>query len=87
MNKSNQKPICTEANFVGNRLATALDLVGPDKKTLREKYLVGEPRNCPCGTAEDMKRKGFVGIYEKESHHRIPPTKLTFLMQRAVHEW
>lgn len=87
MNRNTKKPTCTEANFIGNRLATALDLLGPDKKTLREKYLVGDPRDCPIGTADDMKRRGFVGIYEKESRHRIPAAKLSFLLQKAVAEW
>ena len=60
--------ICNETNYVGNRLATALDLPGPDRKTLRDKYLIGDPRDCPLGKAEEMKRRGYVGIYEKEPH-------------------
>jgi hypothetical protein len=87
MNKNNKKPVFSEANFIGNRLASSLDLVGPDQKTLREKYLVGDPRDCPIGAAEEMKRRGYVGIYEKESRHRIPPAKLSFLLQKAVAEW
>lgn len=59
--------VCSAANFVGNRLSTCLDLVGPDKKTLREKYHIGEPRDCPAGNSEQMKRRGFVGIYQKSS--------------------
>ena len=62
-------------------------LTGPDSKTLREKYLVGDPPDCPLGTAEEMKRRGYVGIYEKEQRHRIPPAKLNFLMQKAASEW
>lgn len=57
---------CNAATFVGNRLASCLDLVGPDKKTLRQKYLIGDPRDCPAGTATEMKKRGFVGIYQKE---------------------
>jgi hypothetical protein len=52
--------------FVGNRSVRCLDLVGPDKKTIRQKYLIGEPHSCPMGTAEEMKRRGFVGIYLRE---------------------
>lgn len=59
-------PVCDETSFVGNRRATTLDLIGPDMKTLREKYMIGEPRDCPMGTGERMKRLGFVGIYERE---------------------
>jgi hypothetical protein len=58
--------LCDETNYVGNRLASSLDLPGPDHKTLREKYLIGEPRDCPIGKAAEMKRRGFVGIYEKD---------------------
>lgn len=52
--------------FLGNRLASSLDLVGLDRKTLRQKYDIGEPFDCPLGNAEEMKRRGFVGIYLKE---------------------
>jgi hypothetical protein len=65
---------CNASTFVGNRASTCLDLVGPDKKTLREKYYVGEPHDCPMGTAEEMKRRGYVGIYLKEpvTFFRLP---------------
>jgi len=71
-------------NFVGNRLATALDLIGPDKKTLRDKYLVGEPQDCPIGSAAEMKKKGFVGIYQRASEFvlRLPTNR--FLRHRAA---
>jgi hypothetical protein len=39
------------------------------------------------GTAEDMKKRGFVGIYEKEPRHRIPAAKISQLLQKAVAEW
>jgi hypothetical protein len=52
--------------YVGNRSVRCLDLVGPDKKTIRQKYVIGEPHACPMGSAEEMKRRGFVGIYLKE---------------------
>lgn len=58
--------LCTAATYVGNRSIQCLDLRGPDQKTLREKYLIGEPRDCPFGTSAEMKRRGFVGIYLKE---------------------
>ena len=35
-------------------------------KTLRDKYYVGEPHDCPMGSAEEMKMRGYVGIYLKE---------------------
>ena len=73
-NKSGTDSLCTAATYVGNRPANTLDLVGPDRKTLREKYLVGEPRDCPIGTATQMKARGFVGIYLKEpvTYYRLP---------------
>lgn len=83
MNKTNAESALNEATFVGNRLASCLDLVGPDKKTLRQKFLVGEPRQCAAGSAEDMKKRGYVGIYQKERTvtFRIPHTNL--VMQKA----
>ena len=57
---------CNAATYVGNRSIRSLDLVGPDKKTLRQKYIIGEPRACPMGSAEEMKRRGYIGIYLKE---------------------
>ena len=53
--------------FVGNRLASTLDLVGPDGKTLRQKYIIGEPHACAVGTVEQMKRRGYVGAYSKKT--------------------
>ena len=56
--------------FIGNRLSSSLDLIGPDRKTLRQKYDIVEPFDCPLGSAEEMKRRGFVGIYLKEVRRR-----------------
>lgn len=77
------EPTRDESTFVGNRLASCLDLVGPDKKTLRQKFLVGEPRSCAAGSGEEMKKRGYVGIYQKERHvtFRIPHTNL--ILQKA----
>jgi hypothetical protein len=82
MNKISE-PARDESTFVGNRLASCLDLVGPDKKTLRQKFLVGEPRACAAGSAEEMKRRGYVGIYQKERTvtFRLPQTR--FVMQKS----
>ena len=66
MANNNLDVLCSPATYIGNRSVRALDLVGPDKKTLRQKFLIGEPRDCPVGSAEEMKRRGFVGIYLKE---------------------
>jgi hypothetical protein len=85
--KINDTDVCKETNFVGNRLATSLDLMGPDKRTLREKYLIGDPRDCPVGSAEEMKRRGYVGIYEKEAHHKIAAPKLAELLRKATADW
>ncbi|MDB6129035.1 MAG: hypothetical protein JWM04_142 [Verrucomicrobiales bacterium] len=73
-NSSTLDSVCNDATFLGNRPATTLDLVGPDKKTLREKFIIGEPHACAAGGAEEMKRRGFVGIYQKEPRviYRIP---------------
>ena len=67
----NQDTLCNEATFVGNRSIQCLDLVGPDKKTIREKYIVGEPHDCPMGSAQEMKRRGYVGIYLKNAPVRF----------------
>lgn len=69
--------------FVGNRPASTLDLVGPDGRTLREQYRIGEPRDCEFGNAEQMKRLGFVGIYRssKAVTYRLPGTNLTLTIQ------
>lgn len=74
MLKSVEASPCNAATYVGNRPIKSLDLVGPDKRTLREKYFIGEPRDCPAGTAEEMKARGFVGIYRKEAvtFYRFP---------------
>lgn len=74
LTKKNEYAGCTASNYVGNRSGRCLDLIGPDKKTLREKYLIGEPRDCPMGTAAQMKAQGYVGIYLKEpvTFYRLP---------------
>ncbi len=76
MNKT-ESP-CNEATFVGNRLASCLDLIGQDRKSLRQKFLIGEPGRCAAGSAEEMKRKGYVGIYQKEREikFRLPYSNL-----------
>ncbi|MDQ6630552.1 MAG: hypothetical protein M3Y82_02205 [Verrucomicrobiota bacterium] len=71
MRKATSESNCNETTYVGNRPLRSLDLLGPDKKTLRQKYLIGEPRSCPLGSAEEMKRRGFVGIYQKSSAVRF----------------
>lgn len=83
MNKTSSAPTCDESTFVGNRLAGCLDLLGPDKKSLRQKFIIGEPRACAAGSAEEMKRRGYVGIYQKERTvtFRIPHTSL--VLQRS----
>ena len=79
MNKTTESTL-DESTFVGNRLASCLDLVGPDKKTLRQKFLIGKPRQCAAGSSEEMSRRGYVGIYQKERSvtFRIPHTNLVF---------
>ena len=74
LTKKNDETGCTAANYVGNRSARCLDLVGPDKRTIRDKYLIGEPCDCPIGTAEEMKARGYVGIYLREpvTFYRLP---------------
>lgn len=63
---TNKNPSAYAPVFIGNRSVRCLDLIGPDKKTLRQKYHIGEPHACPMGSAEEMKRRGYVGIYRKE---------------------
>ena len=82
MNKTAENP-CNEATFVGNRLATCLDLIGPDKKSLRQKFLVGEPGRCAAGSAEDMKRRGYVGIYQKERELRFRLPNTNIIIQKT----
>ncbi|MDB6026519.1 MAG: hypothetical protein JWM68_2742 [Verrucomicrobiales bacterium] len=73
---------CNDATFVGNRSVSCLDIVGPDKRTLREKYLVGEPHSCPMGNAEDMKKRGFVGIYLKNPTVKLRLPNSSFLISK-----
>lgn len=77
MNKQRNSS-CNDSTFVGNRSVRCLDLVGPDKKTLREKYLIGEPHDCPMGSSEQMKEQGYVGIYLKNPvmRFRLPHSNL-----------
>src|SRR5262245_32989203 len=56
-------PAKIRGEFLGNRPLSALDLVGPDKRTLWEKYLIGEPQDCPAGTPaqwSDGDLSGFI---------------------------
>jgi hypothetical protein len=62
---NSQNSLCNDATFVGNRSVNCLDIVGPDKRTIREKYIIGEPHDCPMGTSNEMKKRGYVGIYLK----------------------
>ena len=73
-----ENPLCNDSTFVGNRSVGCLDLVGPDQRTIREKYLIGEPHDCPLGKAEEMKRRGYVGIYLKNTpiKFRLPNSSL-----------
>ena len=72
--RKSQNSACSNANYVGNRSERCLDLVGPDAKTIREKYLIGEPRDCPFGSAAEMKARGYVGIYLRDpvTFFRLP---------------
>ena len=81
MTKAN--PLCNDATFVGNRSVNCLDLVGPDKRTLREKYLIGEPHDCPIGSAEEMKRRGFVGIYLKNTAIKFRLPNSSMIIQKT----
>jgi hypothetical protein len=74
---------CTDSTFVGNRSTNCLDLVGPDKKTLREKYFIGEPHDCPLGSADEMKRRGFVGIYLKNPVVRLRLPNSNIFVQKT----
>ena len=74
LTQKHDSPGCTASNYVGNRSERCLDLVGPDKRTIREKYLIGEPRDCPFGSAAEMTARGYVGIYLREpvAFFRLP---------------
>lgn len=79
MQTENYRSTSDRPHFVGNRLASSLDLVGPDGKSLRQKYLIGDPVDCQAGTSGEMKRRGYVGIYKKNPNvvFRIPNSNLT----------
>jgi len=79
----NTQTLCSDATFVGNRSVHCLDLVGPDKKTLREKYIVGEPHDCPMGTADEMKRHGYIGIYVKNPVVRLRLPHSNIVVQKT----
>ncbi len=79
--KTKENP-CNDATFVGNRSISCLDIVGPDKKTLREKYLIGEPHDCPMGNSEEMKKRGFVGIYLKNPTVKLRLPNSNFLISK-----
>ena len=66
------------SRFVGNRLQRALDLCGSDGRTLRQKYIIGDPMECPAGTAMEMKRLGYVGLYSRSNLlvYTLPNTRL-----------
>ena len=81
MNKNT--PLCSDATFVGNRSTNCLDLVGPDHKTLREKYIIGEPHDCPIGSADEMKRRGYVGIYLKGSAVKLRLPNSSFVVHKT----
>ncbi len=83
MNNSPDSP-CNDATFVGNRLATSLDLLGPDKKSLRQKFLIGEPGDCAAGSTEEMKRRGYVGIYEREREVRFRIPHFQFVAPKSL---
>ena len=53
--------------------------MGADGKTLRQKYVIGHPQDCPAAKADEMKRRGYVGIYTKTavSVFRLPNSNLT----------
>jgi len=73
--------ICNAPMYIGNRPASTLDIVGPDKRTLRQKYIIGDPQDCPAASAQEMKRRGFVGIYQKEQslNFRLPNSNLQII--------
>ncbi len=75
---ANTNSACNDATFVGNRAVTCLDIPGPDQKTLREKYLVGDPHDCAVGNSEEMKKRGYVAIYLKNPtiRSRLPNSKI-----------
>ena len=79
VNQKNSDPADAGLYFIGNRLETSLDLLGPDRKTLRQKYVIGDPRDCPAGTAKEMKARGYIGLYKRDAvvEFRIPNTNLT----------
>jgi hypothetical protein len=78
-----QECLCSDATFVGNRSVRCLDLVGPDKKTIREKYIIGDPHDCPLGTADQMKERGYVGIYLKNPVIRLRLPNSDFIVQKS----
>jgi hypothetical protein len=51
--------------YIGNRLASALDFLDEDYRTARDNYVIGEPQDCDLGKANELKRQGFVGLYRR----------------------
>jgi hypothetical protein len=84
MVKNVSSSVCNAATYVGNRPASTLDIVGPDKRTLREKYIIGDPQACPAASAEEMKRRGFVGIYQREP---VMTFRLPHSNMRVIKTW
>ena len=69
---------CNTATFIGNRSIRCLDLLGLDGKTIRDKFLIGDPQPCAIGNSGEMKRQGYVGIYDKNPSRFVMPRKLVF---------
>jgi len=60
-----------EYRHVGNRHAHALDFLDKGLRTVRDNYWIGEPRDSELGTAEELKKRGFVGLYQKYPGHEL----------------
>lgn len=54
--------------YVANRLATCLDLPGEgkDRRTLRKRFTIGEPKPTARYGVSELKKMGMVGLYEKK---------------------
>jgi hypothetical protein len=52
-------------HYVGHRLASALDFLDEGCRTVRDNYIIGDPQDCEIGTAAQLKKKGFVGLYRR----------------------
>jgi hypothetical protein len=78
-----ENTLCNDATFVGNRSLRCLDLPGPDRRTIREKYIIGEPHDCPIGSADEMKKRGYVGIYLKNPVVKLRLPHSNFVIQKS----